>query len=43
LTGEGADAADQAVRKVLDMPLTRLERDLRRWIVTRVVVDPFAP
>ena len=23
--------------------LARLERDLRRWIVTRVVVDPFAP
>ena len=37
------EVADQAVRKVLGMPLSRLERDLRRWIVTRAVVDPFAP
>ena len=34
LAGEGPELADQAVRKVLGMPLTRLERDLRRWIVT---------
>ena len=39
LAGEGPELADQAVRAVLGMPLTRLERDLRRWIVTRAVVD----
>ena len=42
----GADAArttDAATRAVLRRPLSVLERDLRRWIVTRAVVDPFAP
>jgi hypothetical protein len=44
LAGEaGPSLADRAVRRVLKRPLVRLERDLRRWIVTRAVVAPEAP
>jgi hypothetical protein len=44
LTGKpGATLVDAAVRRVLHEPLVRLERDLRRWIVTRAVVAPLAP
>lgn len=44
LAGEASPAlVDAAVRRVLKLPLARLERDLRRWIVTRAVVDPAAP
>jgi hypothetical protein len=44
LTGpEGAELTAAAVRRALGLPLMELERDLRRWIVTRAVVDPFAP
>ena len=42
----GQDAArttDAATRATLRRPLAVLERDLRRWIVTRAVVEPFAP
>jgi hypothetical protein len=40
---EGAELTAAAVRKTLGIGLLELERDLRRWIVTRAVVDPFAP
>ena len=40
---EGAELTAAAVRKALGVDLLELERDLRRWIVTRAVVDPFAP
>jgi hypothetical protein len=40
---EGADLTAAAVRQSLGIGLMALERDLRRWIVTRAVVDPFAP
>ena len=40
---EGAELTAAAVRKALGLGLLELERDLRRWIVTRAVVDPFAP
>ena len=40
---EGAELTAAAVRKALGIDLLELERDLRRWIVTRAVVDPFAP
>jgi hypothetical protein len=44
LRGEpGAELTDRAVRRTLGVSLMKLERDLRRWIVTRAVVDPFAP
>ena len=39
----GVQATDAAVRRVLDRPLARLERDLQRWIVTRAVVSPLSP
>jgi hypothetical protein len=40
---EGAELTSAAVRRTLGIGLLELERDLRRWIVTRAVVDPFAP
>jgi hypothetical protein len=40
---EGPELTAAAVRRTLGIPLLELERDLRRWIVTRAVVDPFAP
>ena len=40
---EGAELTAAAVRKTLGISLLELERDLRRWIVTRAVVEPFAP
>jgi hypothetical protein len=44
LQGEpGAELTDRAVRRALRVSLMKLERDLRRWIVTRAVVDPLAP
>ena len=45
LPGAGGDPAltDAAVRDALGIGLGRLERDLRRWIVTRALVEPFAP
>ena len=44
LEGEpGAELTDRAVRRTLGVSLMKLERDLRRWIVTRAVVDPLAP
>jgi hypothetical protein len=44
LAGEpGSGLADRAVRRVLRIPLERLETNLRRWIVTRAVVAPDAP
>jgi hypothetical protein len=39
----GPRLTDRAVRRVLRMPLLRLERNLRRWIVTRALVAPEAP
>ncbi|MGH2968107.1 MAG: hypothetical protein ACRDK0_03430, partial [Solirubrobacteraceae bacterium] len=39
----GAELTDRAVRDTLGISLMKLERDLRRWIVTRAVVDPLAP
>jgi hypothetical protein len=39
----GAGVTDRAVRSTLHVPLTQLERDLRRWILTRAVVSPGAP
>jgi hypothetical protein len=39
----GPGVTDRAVRRTLHVSLTRLERDLRRWIVTRAVVAPGAP
>jgi len=39
----GAELTAAAVRRTLGLSLLELERDLRRWIVTRAVVDPFAP
>jgi hypothetical protein len=39
----GVEATDAAVHRVLGRSLLELERDLRRWIVTRAVVDPLAP
>ena len=45
LAGEPGDVVmvDEAVRRTLGIGLAKLERDLRRWIVTRAVVDPFSP
>jgi hypothetical protein len=43
IAGFGVESADAAVRDVLGRPLARLERDLRRWIVTRAVVAPLSP
>jgi hypothetical protein len=40
---EGAELTAAAVERTLGIGLLELERDLRRWIVTRAVVDPFAP
>jgi hypothetical protein len=40
---EGAELTAAAIRRVLGIGLLELERDLRRWIVTRAVVDAFAP
>jgi len=40
---EGAELTAAAVRKTVGIGLLELERDLRRWIVTRAVADPFAP
>jgi len=40
---EGPELTAAAVRRTLGIPFLELERDLRRWIVTRAVVDPFAP
>lgn len=37
------DVVDAAVREVLGLSLARLERDLRRWIVTRALVAPQSP
>jgi hypothetical protein len=39
----GPAVTDRAVRRTLGVSLTRLERDLRRWIVTRAVVAPGSP
>jgi hypothetical protein len=39
----GTRVTAEAVRTVLGIPLPQLERDLRRWIVTRAVVAPEAP
>lgn len=39
----GAGLTDRAVRRVLGKPLATLERDLRRWIVTRAIVSPLSP
>lgn len=39
----GGRLTDRAVRQVLGKPLTTLERDLRRWIVTRAIVAPLSP
>jgi hypothetical protein len=39
----GVEATDEATRRVLGRSLLGLERDLRRWIVTRAIVAPFAP
>jgi hypothetical protein len=44
ITGDGGpETVDAATRATLRRPLGVLERDLRRWIVTRAVVDPLAP
>ena len=43
LTGSRPELTDRVTRRVLRRSLARLERDLRRWIVTRAVVDPLAP
>jgi hypothetical protein len=40
---EGPELTAAAVQRTLGVPLLQLERDLRRWIVTRAVVEPFAP
>jgi hypothetical protein len=40
---EGAELTAAAVRRTLGIGFLDLERDLRRWIVTRAVADPFAP
>lgn len=39
----GPVLVDAALRRVLRVSLPLLERDLRRWIVTRAVVAPLAP
>jgi hypothetical protein len=39
----GVETTDAALRAALRRPLARLERDLRRWIVTRAVVSPLSP
>jgi hypothetical protein len=39
----GSAVTDAAVRRVLGVSLARLERDLRRWILTRAVVSPLSP
>jgi len=39
----GVEVTARAVRRTLGVSLSRLERDLRRWIVTRAVVSPGAP
>jgi hypothetical protein len=39
----GSDLTDRALRSTLGIGLLVLERDLRRWIVTRAVVSPLAP
>jgi hypothetical protein len=45
LAGKEGDPAlsDAAARSALGIGLARLERDLRRWIVTRAVVAPLDP
>jgi hypothetical protein len=39
----GRETTDLALREVLGRSLDELELDLRRWIVTRVVVAPYDP
>jgi hypothetical protein len=39
----GPTLVDRALRRVLHVPLLKLERNLRDWIVTRAVVAPEAP
>ena len=39
----GAELTARAVRRALGIPFAQLERNLRRWIVTRAVVSPEAP
>jgi hypothetical protein len=39
----GPGLTDRAVRRTLGISLTRLERDLRRWILTRAIVAPSSP
>jgi len=39
----GVALTDRAVRRVLGISFLALERDLRRWILTRAVVAPAAP
>jgi hypothetical protein len=39
----GAGVTDRAVRRTLHISLIRLERNLRRWIVTRALVAPGSP
>ncbi len=39
----GVAVTGRAVKRTLGISLTRLERDLRRWILTRAVVAPEAP
>jgi len=43
LEGSGARLTDRAVRRELGLPLRRLERDLRAWILARAIADPLAP
>ncbi|MEA2310450.1 MAG: hypothetical protein QOE28_418 [Solirubrobacteraceae bacterium] len=44
LTGKpGPDLVDLALRRTLHVGLLQLERNLRRWIVTRAVVSPLSP
>jgi hypothetical protein len=40
---DGPELTAAAVERTLGIGLLELERDLRRWIVTRAVVDPLAP
>jgi hypothetical protein len=39
----GVEVTARAVERTLRIPFTRLERDLRRWILTRALVAPEAP
>jgi hypothetical protein len=41
--GAGTAVTDAAVRRVLHLPLARLERNLRAWILARALVAPDAP